>query len=235
MNRAELFRAFEATWPPARLERIGPFTYREGAGGGSRVSAATLEGALFDAALDDIEARFAQDARPALFQIRSGEDAFDAMLEQRGYRMFDPVACLTAPVERFAAPKPEDGYVGWPPTAIQCEIWAEGGITAARVDVMRRAPEPKCSLLGRLGDMPAGTAFVGLHGEIAVLHALEIARPARRQGLARAMMGLAADWARRNGATRLALQVNRDNTAALALYSSLGMEEAGHYHYRTNT
>lgn len=233
MNRPELFQAFEATWPPLRRESLGPFTYRDGAGGGSRVSAATLDGDLTDCALDEIEARFAKDGRNALFQIRGNEEEFDAVLDARGYRMFDPVACLMAPLERFTPAQAKDGYVSWPPTAIQREIWAEGGIGPSRIDVMLRTPEPKCTLLGRLGDTPAGTGFVAIHNRIAVIHALEIALPARRKGLARRVMSIAADWARANGADSLALQVTRANTAALALYSGLGMEEVGQYHYRT--
>jgi GNAT superfamily N-acetyltransferase len=232
-NPAALFAAFEATWPPLTREAFGPFTYRNGAGGGSRVSAATLEGAYTPETLAALEARFAADGRDALFQIRSGEEAFDAELATRGYRMFDPVACLIAPLETFPASDPKSGYACWPPVAIQREIWAEGGIRPERLAVMERAPDPKCALLGRLGDTPAGSGFVAIHEGIAALHALETSAAHRRQGLARAMMALAADWARAQGANSLALQVTRANTGAQALYSSLGMQEAGQYHYRT--
>jgi ribosomal protein S18 acetylase RimI-like enzyme len=46
------------------------------------------------------------------------------------------------------------------------------------------------------------------------------------------MMQHAATWAGRNGATHLALAVTRANAGANALYSSLGMEVVGQYHYR---
>jgi GNAT superfamily N-acetyltransferase len=45
-------------------------------------------------------------------------------------------------------------------------------------------------------------------------------------------MRAAARWAEGNGATTLALAVTRANSAANALYASLGMVAAGHYHYR---
>ncbi|TNE68148.1 MAG: GNAT family N-acetyltransferase [Rhodobacteraceae bacterium] len=230
---AALFAAFETTWPPLTREALGPLTYRDGAGGGSRVSAATLDGTFSPAALEAVETRFVADGRDALFQIRDSEEAFDAELERRGYRMFDPVACLIAPLDAFPASDPKTGYACWPPVAIQQEIWAEGGIGPARLAIMERVPSPKCTLLGRLGDTPAGTGFVAIHQGIAALHALETSAAHRRQGLARAMMALAADWARAQGANSLALQVTRANTGALALYSSLGMQQAGQYHYRT--
>ncbi len=37
-----LYDVIEATWPPASLTEVGPFTIRDGAGGGKRVSAATI-------------------------------------------------------------------------------------------------------------------------------------------------------------------------------------------------
>ena len=40
----DAFAVLAATWPPAEAMRLGPWTLRRGAGGGSRVSAATLEG-----------------------------------------------------------------------------------------------------------------------------------------------------------------------------------------------
>jgi GNAT superfamily N-acetyltransferase len=230
--------AFEATWPALRCDPVGPFIYRDGAGGGSRTSAATLDGNFSTGdvsadALDQIEARFAADARPALFQIRTGEAAFDALLIERGYTMFDPTLCLAAPIEAFAPSDPKCSYVSWPPVSIQREIWAEGGIGPARLAVMDRACAPKTSLLGRIKDRPAGVGFVALSGSIAVLHALEITPTERRKGMARILVTLAADWARTQGAATLALQVTRANTAALALYSSLGLREIGQYHYRT--
>lgn len=234
-DQTAVFAAFEATWPPLSRDPLGPFTYRNGAGGGRRVSAATLDGTFSPEALAETEARFITDKRDPLFQVRSGEDAFDAELEARGYRLFDPVACLIAPLDLFPPSYPKSGYVTWPSIEIQHEIWAEGGIGPARLQVMQRAKGPKCTLLGRLGDTPAGTGFVALHNGIASVHALEIAKENRRKGLARAMMALAADWARDQGAYHLALQVTRANTGALALYSSLGMVEMGQYHYRTKT
>lgn len=225
--------AFEATWPARSRAPVGPFIYRDGAGGGSRTSAATLAGDVSSDALDQIEARFAADARPALFQIRTGEATFDALLAERGYTMFDPTLCLAAPIEAFAPSDPKCSYVSWPPVSIQREMWAEGGIGPARLAVMDRACTPKTSLLGRIKDRPAGVGFVALSGSVAVLHALETTPSERRQGMAQILVRLAADWARAQGATALTLQVTRANTAALALYSSLGLHEIGQYHYRT--
>lgn len=58
--------------------------------------------------------------------------------------------------------------------------------------------------------------------EYYVLYDLYVLERARRQGVARALMNAASQWAREQGAARLDLETARDNRAGQALYSSLG-------------
>ena len=97
---------------------------------------------------------------------------------------------------------------------------------------MRRASGPKTGILGRKNDRAAGTAYVAIHDDIAMLHALEVTPEQRRQGVARDIMLQAAHWAYDHGAKNFSTIVTMQNTAANALYASLGMEIAGRYHYR---
>lgn len=232
MAQSDLWSALEASWPAAHQERVGPFMWRDGAGGGSRVSAATLAGNANTTDLNAILDKFKDQNRTPLFQIRQGDAALDTMLDQGGFEIADPTLCLTAPVEHFATPDPETNYVSWPPIAVQRTIWHTGGIDAARLEVMNRVQVAKTSILARTGENPAGTAFVAALGPIAVVHALEVPNQFRRSGIATSLMSGAAVWAKDNGASTLAVLVTRANTGALALYSSLGMQEVDHYHYR---
>lgn len=232
MTPTDLWDALEASWPAASQARVGPFVWRDGAGGGNRVSAANLHGHANSSDLDSIERKFTAGCRDPLFQLRCGDDAFDALLEARGYQVCDSTICLSAPLSAFEVPKPDTGYTCWPPVAVQRDIWRAGGIDVARINVMKRVEIPKTTLLARHFETPAGTAFVAALGSIAILHALEISQPLRRKGVAKSLMSHAAAWAQNNGAATLAVAVTRANTAALALYSSLGMSQAGHYHYR---
>ncbi len=235
MNVAEdhLFAALDATWPAARTFKIGPWTIREGAGGGQRVSAATLDGDVRDKDVTEAEQAMRGVKQPPLFMIRSKDTKLDGWLMARDYDVVDPVVIYAAEASALARPMgPAKIFPAWPPLAIQTEIWAAGGVHQPRLDVMTRASGEKIALLGRLGDRAVATTFVACAGDIAMLHALEVLPDARRQGVGATMMAAAANWALLQGATTLALMVTRDNAPANSLYLSLGMGEVGQYHYR---
>ncbi len=229
-----LLSAMEATWPSVARHRFGPWTVREGGGGGNRVSAATAEGAWTEADLPQAEAAMAALGQRPLFMLLPGQEALDAVLAARGYAVSAPVVLLSAPVAALIDPDlpPLSGFPHWPPLAIARDIWAQGGIGPARLAVMERAPAPKAAILARSGDRAAGAAFVAVNGPLAVIHAIHVDPALRRRGTGRALIRVAAAWAAENGAARLALAVERANDAACALYASLGMTEAGAYHYR---
>lgn len=237
MTPAELYQLIEATWPPAHVEQVGPFTIRTGAGGGSRVSAATINEPVGEADLPLAEAAMVALDQPKLFMIRDGDAALDRLLEAQGYVIKDPVVGFTAPVGALTTQRPPSArtFEIWPPIAVQQEIWAEGGIGPERLEVMARVQGAKSTILGRLNETPAGCAFVACDGRHAMLHALETQAMHRRQGLALQMMRACGFWAQSQGAETFSLVVTQANTGAHALYTSLGMEPVGHYHYRIKT
>jgi GNAT superfamily N-acetyltransferase len=230
----ELIAVTEATWPPAARIPFGPFTLRDGAGGGKRVSSATAEAPVTKGDIATAAERMRAMGQPSLFQIRPGDEALDAMLDAQGYAVIDPVVGWVAPVAAMADPGLHRlaAIACEAPLAIQREIWAEGRIGSDRLAVMARAATPHTYLLGRLKDRPAGTAFVAIHEGTAMLHALEVHPDFRRQGVARGLMTGAANWAKKHGAARIAVLVTRANAAANPLYASLGMAEVEGYHYR---
>ncbi len=228
MTPAALAAAMEATWPAARQWPCGPFTLRDGMGGGKRVSAATADGPWTPSDLARAEAAMAD----PLFMIRDGDAALDAALAGRGYRCVDPVVAYACPAASLPPPPPMTAFAHWPPLAIACDLWAEGGIGPARVAVMHRVQTTKTAVLARNADRPAGAAFVALAGRTAMLHALEITLVRRRLGSAHHILQAAGHWAQHQGADLLALVVTAANQPARALYASLGMTVVGHYHYR---
>lgn len=229
-----LTEVMEATWPPAAQTRQGPFLLRDGRGGGKRVSAATVEAAWDGPMLAAAEAAMERSGQDPLFLIRRGDEALDRALADRGYAVIDPVVAYAAEVGPLAGagPKRMTTFPHWPPMEITKALWAEGGIGPARLAVMDRVGGEKCSILGRVSDRAAGVAFVARHGRHAMLHALEVAPDYRRQGSAQNILRAAAQWAQAQKADILSLVVTTGNEPARRLYASLGMAEAGHYHYR---
>ena len=232
MTPEVLAGVMEATWPAAATRRLGPWTLRDGAGGGKRVSAATAEGNWTEADISQAEAAMIARGDPALFLIRAGEDALDQALAAQGYGVIDPVVAYACPAASLAVPPHMTSFAHWPPLAIARDLWGEGGIGAARFAVMDRVPGPKTALLARQADRPAGVAFVAVAHGVAMLHALEVTPALRRQGSAHHMLQAAAHWALDHEADTLALVVTAANTPARALYTSLGMQPVGNYHYR---
>ena len=231
---ARIDAATQATWPPAATRDAGPFRLRDGGGGGKRVSAATALRAVDETDLPAAEAAMRAMGQAPLFQLRQGDAGLDAILGMAGYRMVDPVVALAAPVvdlARVAAPDLPAAALD-APTAAMADIWAEGGIGPERLAVMARVAGPRAYLSGERDGVAAAAAFVALDGDLAMLHALEVATAHRRHGLGRLLMRAAATWAQARGATVLSVLVTRANAGAGALYAGLGMEDVGGYHYR---
>ncbi len=232
---AELISVVEATWPPAVRTSVGPWTIRDGRGGGKRVSAATAEQRPVRIA-DVREGEAAMEAlgQDRLFMIRPGDESLDELLAGIGYEIIDPVDLYVAPIEPLVSldvPR-LSALPAWPPLAVQREVWALGGIGPDRIAVMERAVGPKTTLLGRWQDRPVGSAFVALQRRISMVHALEVLAKYRKHGVGRNLVSGAALWAAGQGAKHISLAVTSANVAARALYSSLGFTLAGHYHYR---
>ncbi|MFW2587859.1 GNAT family N-acetyltransferase [Sagittula sp. SSi028] len=236
-----LFSVLEATWPAAAQIDTGPWTLREGRGGGKRVSAATARAPW---RLDDVSA--AETAmrlmgQDPLFMIRESltrsDQTLDVTLDSQGYDAVDATQLWLAPVSALCErPLPRVcAFTIWEPLAIMHDIWAEGDITEPRLAVMDRVTGPKTGIFGRVSDSPAGSGFCALHEGTAMVHALHILPDHRGKGLGGWMMRAAAFWARSKGASWIACASTKQNTAASALYQSLRMEAVGGYHYRMLT
>jgi len=234
MTPDALTQIIDATWPAKATYHVAGFTIREGGGAGSRVSAATALGNAKIAERVQAESAMRDLGQTPLFMVRAGEAALDDALATDGYTIKDPVTYYTARTATLTTqrPPPVTCFEVWPPLAAQAEIWDQGGINAARLAVMDRAAGPKTTILGRLKDAPAGTAFGAIHNGTAMLHAIETAPAFRRLGLAKHMVRALAFWAQDNGANTIALLVTKANVGANALYSGLGMQPQGGYHYR---
>lgn len=230
-----MFGAVEATWPPAKRFRLGPWVIRDGKGGGKRVSAATADLPVTDADIEMAERQMRSTRQTPLFMVAEGQDKLDRLLAAQGYQVVDPSLIFSADINDLSLPEiaPLDAIPCAQPLSLMEEIWQQGGIGPARLAVMQRAQGPKTWILGRANDRPAGVAFVAIDGDIAMLHALEVVAQARRAGAGRRIMARAAIWATENGARHLSVVTTGGNLPAQGLFSGIGMQVVGKYHYRT--
>lgn len=231
------YDVIDGTWPAASYRHHGVWTLREGCGGGSRVSAATLadpNAGFAGADIDSAETAMRDMGQPRIFMIREGETRLDQDLAQRGYVFKDPVTIYACPPAQLTdQPLPRVTVFSiWEPLAIIREIWAAGGIGKSRLAIMDRAAGPKTSFLCRHNDKPAGAAYAAIHDRVAMVHAVEILAHQRRGGMGGWVMRAVAFWADEQGAENLSVMCTVENTAANALYTSLGMRPVGQYHYR---
>jgi N-acetylglutamate synthase len=238
VSSAALAHALAQSWPSARSFDVGPFTLRDGQGGGKRVSAASLtRGDYSAAALDQAEDAMRALGQAPLFVIwpDTPEQAqFDAALAARGYRLIDPCLGYIAPIAQILAHGLDaaQSYAHWPPLALCNDLWQASDIGPARRTIMARVKGPKAVIMARQSDDIAGVCFAAVVGQTAMIHATHVAPNHRRQGSAQKLMQRAAIWAAAQGAVNLGLVVTTENTPARALYDKLGMRVWAGYHYR---
>ncbi len=230
----DLRAVMEATWPAAATQVLGPWLIREGQGGGQRVMATSPRDGWRPKDIPQAEAAMQALQQPLIFVIYPEDRALGAALDERGYGVVDPVVGYAARIADLSLPPPDymTTFPHWPPMAIAEQLWDEGGIGPARRAVMARAQGEKTVILGRVNDRAAGIAFVALHEGVAMLHALEVTPGQRRQGSAHNILRAAVEWALDHGAHSFSLVVTEANASARKLYSSLGLEVVGQYHYR---
>ena len=171
-------------------------------------------GSVLPHALDDLDRRVvhaedfyaAHDATPR-FQITPGTcpDRLDALLEARGYVAHTPVSLQIA----------ETAHIPPPPPDLRVVIEEHLSHATAKALLDNEVVSQAWAV--------ADTGWTGIFG-MATLPA------ARGRGAARAVLAALARW---TATDRLYLQVERDNTAARALYHRAGFAEICVYHYRS--
>lgn len=235
--QARVLAAIGAGWAPAETSFIGDWFVDRGLGGGRRagsVKAVGSPGLPLEEAVAEAEARQRNWQQRPCFQIGPDNQELDALLDRRGYGKEGVSPVMAGPAEtamRAGSGRRMVLFVGTPLVALE-EMWAAGGIGAARQAVMARTAPPKAVIMLREDDRVASAAFVAVHDGIATMSAVLTAPQFRRRGLGRETVAAAARFGMSCGAQTLALSVEADNEPAKALYAGLGLQQVSCYHYR---
>jgi GNAT superfamily N-acetyltransferase len=188
-----------------------------------------------------------------------GHLRLDEELERRGLAFGGPSLVLAGPLRGVPSTPaditihvqdgpPKPGPVASPPavavhTAALSAEWVEAWADVSGIDGTRETAE---LVLAQLGDRARfATAVDARSSEIlgvgigvaeegwVGLFSLAVVAPARRRGVATAIVDTLESWAATAGAEATYLQVEADNAAALSFYAARGFHIAHSYHYRT--
>ncbi|WP_410811849.1 GNAT family N-acetyltransferase [Micromonospora sp. 067-2] len=250
-----LERAADEAWPAPTRSRLGDWLLRAADGWTGRANSALPIGdpdRPLPAAVDAVERWYAEHGRPAMINTPLPLAApVGAELDDRGWGSRPPTLVqiarlpLSAPTDADPGPGSHGGVLNSPGGVVielvgaPSEAWLtvaagrKGGLPdAARhvltaVDQVRfahgYAPDGTLVAIGR-GTVTGQGRWLGLS-------LIEVLPPARRQGLARAVIAALVGWGGTLGATRAFLQVEQRNTAAVTLYQRLGFTT--HHTYLT--
>jgi ribosomal protein S18 acetylase RimI-like enzyme len=249
MNQvAELEHAAFDAWPAEEVERLAGWRLRAMRGltrRGNSVWANELTG---DRPLSEriaaVEAFYEARHLPSMFQLGPivQPPELDAELESRGYVVDAPVSVQVAAARTVArADDAHDATISVRMSAAPSAefLWVLGergrfggeSLPVFRGLLARIGPRLRCGVT-LVDRKPVAAGFVVLDGTWAGVFSMRTDVDARCRGFARVLLSRMAAAAVEEGATRLWLQVERDNRAALSLYGSAGFREVYAYHYR---
>ena len=239
----ELQRVAALGWRPLEQEPLGDWLLRAGGGVSGRANSALAvgdPGRPLDEAVAAVRGWYDARGLPPRLQLPDGVTpaGLPELLDDRGWDTSPATHVMTAelgPVLRMAGgdqtvevqldSQLDDAWLG---------VWradtAGHDLEAARALLTNHPQSVFASV--RAGGRCLAIARASVDGRWAGLFCVEVTPDARRRGLARAVSVAALRWAVAHGARRAYLQTQSDNTAAVALYASMGFTVHHDYRYR---
>jgi GNAT superfamily N-acetyltransferase len=238
MGTAALERIASDAWPAAHRDRLGDWQLRATAGWTGRANSALPvgdPGLPLPEAVDAVVDWYTERGLPARINVPLPlAAALEAELDARGWARSEPTLVQTAPLGGFDTSGAEDVLLSSTPTTQWLALVAsrKGALPPEAHDLLT-GPSLVRFATGYRDGTVTGTARGAVVSAVLHLGLVEVAEPARRQGLAGRLTRALADWARDAGAHTVLLQVEESNAPARALYARLGFRT--HHSYVTRT
>jgi ribosomal protein S18 acetylase RimI-like enzyme len=234
----------DAVAPPAHDDTLDGWllSFDSSTVGRAKSAAPLRHHSLHPAALPDICARYTERGLKPVFRLAdvAGLANVQEELRRLGFAPTQATLVQVAPTSAVAAlADPAAATWSATPTAQWAAVYTAPGFDPVdgqhRVQALSRGQHGVYATVVQQGQpVCAGTAVYSQGW--ASLHGLRTEVSARGQGLARQLMACLAQEALQRGLTETFLQVEAENTAALALYRRAGFVTAWRYHYwRTAT
>jgi len=231
-------------WPPARIENIHGWRCALDGGVTRRPNSVWPTEwdtrASLDAAIDKVEGLYRAASLRPCFRISNGTSPanLDSRLAERDYEVEGRSHVLAAPCTATPPHNANSARVVLMhrPNAAWMACYGSGLATDDERRIVR-------AIFGRIEPTHVFGAAIQtgivvsvmlavLSGPWVQISAVRTLPSYRRQGLATLVMASVSVWACREGATKLVLQVEASNAAALALYRRAGFHRIYGYHYR---
>lgn len=231
-------------WPARERERLGGWRLNASAGRSMRINACwPLEAPDRDpqAALDVVEAWFAERGLPARFKLTDGLTAPADLAERlaaRGYAPSKQTLVMLGQLEGLAGGEGDTAIrlSDAPDATFEAVFTATAGDPEdgrERLEALGRIPAPARFARLDVDGAPAAIGCGAVSGEFVGVFGMRTAPDHRRKGLARRVLRALLAEAKGLGAERAWLQVEADNAPALALYADEGFAPAYPYQYWT--
>lgn len=230
-------RAF-AAWPAGTLREEAGWLLRHTPAVRRRRSNSAVPPPVWepDGTVGHVEAFYRERGRPAMVQLGPEHRELDALLAARGYRLDAPTSVLTARTDDVVAATPDvpvelaERPDDWLSTFAELDEHTD----SARVGeaVISRIAAPVAFARVRRDGRDAGMGLFAADTGWAGVFAMATRPDLRGQGIATGVLGAGARWAVRQGASRMYLQVEEGDHAALAVYDRAGFSRSHGYHYR---
>lgn len=237
----ELERIAALGWQGLETERLGGWLLRAGGGWTGRANSVLPlggPGLPLDAALDHVSAWYTARHLPPTVQLPlPAREDLRAALAERGWTDRWGALVLTAGVAALRAKGL--AVAGLPPVTVAVEPGPDwlgayhyrgGPLPPVAPAVLRAAATPAFAAVEEAGK-PIAICRLSVDEGWVGITAVEVAPGHRRRGLATHLLAGALDWASESGARSAYLQVDSDNTAALALYQKAGFKVHHTYRY----
>ena len=234
----EVERRAYAAWPAEVVREEAGWRLRHTPGVRRRRSNSALPPPMWEpgGAVEHVEAFYRGRGRPAMVQLGPAHRELDVLLAGRGYRVDAPTSVLTARTEDVVAATPDAPVEltgradAWLRTFAELDEHADSALVGEKVisRIAASAAFARVTRDGRAAGMGLFAADAGWAGVFAMATRADL----RGRGIAAGVLGAGARWAARQGASRMYLQVEEDNHAALAVYARAGFSPSHAYHYR---
>jgi GNAT superfamily N-acetyltransferase len=239
-------RAAARAWPPTELAWLGEWRLRAAGGYTGRANSALPigdPGVRLEAAIEHVMAFYAERGLPPRIDVPLPlASTVQRELIKAGWREECTALVQTVALDDLVANTPEGAETSLSaqlsPAALAIVEGRRGPLPEAARHVLTAVPTLSFCEYAESGDLLAmarGSVTSGAPAEDGGdplwlgLFAIETVPAAQRRGLARQVIGRLARWGLTNGARNAFLQVEQQNSVAVALYEKLGF--ATHHRY----